>query len=210
MNDTLWNRRGLHMGRIGILVASSLAGILSLSVISRTGSGREYKAVEAAGAKAPVLVELFTSESCSSCPPADRLLARIRDSEPSVIVLSEHVTYWDGLGWKDPYSSLESTERQRDYVERMGLNSSYTPQMVVNGQFEFIGSDASSAAKAIQEASAHFTVPVSITGPKSTGDSVSFEIETGAVTKNAQLIVVLAQDEGIEQVAHGENGGSTL
>jgi hypothetical protein len=198
------------MGRIGTLGAGGIVAAFSLAVISWAGSGAASRAVQAAGEKPPVLVELFTSESCSSCPPADRLLAKIQESEPSVIVLSEHVTYWNGLGWRDPYSSSEATERQRNYAENMGLSGSYTPQMVVNGQFEFVGSDARSAAKAIEKSSARVAVPVRITGLGNNGGHVSFTIETGAVAKNAQLLVVFAQDEGIEHVAHGENGGSTL
>jgi hypothetical protein len=138
------------------------------------------------------------------------LLAKIHESEPSVIVLSEHVTYWNDLGWKDPYSSPESTERQRDYAERMGLNTSYTPQMVVNGRYEFVGSDAKLAADAIQKSTGHIGVAVGIARLKTAANHVSFEVETGAVGKNAQLVMVLAQDEGIEQVHHGENANRTL
>jgi hypothetical protein len=169
-----------------------------------------YKVSGAASINSPVLVELFTSEGCSSCPPADQLLARIQKADPNAVVLSEHVTYWNGIGWSDPYSSQDSTERQTNYVQRMGLSSNYTPQMVVNGRYEFVGSDAGAAAQALHQAAAGTTVPLTISDLKATHSQVAFSLQTGTVDKEAQLLVVLAQDEGVEQVANGENGGRTL
>jgi hypothetical protein len=166
--------------------------------------------METSSAKAPVLVELFTSEGCSSCPPADQLLTRIEKTQPSVIVLSEHVTYWNGIGWKDPFSSNESTRRQSDYVGRLNLESSYTPQMVVNGRYEFVGSDAATAAREIQKAAGDATTPVTISGLQTTQNKVTFAVETGTVASPARLLVVLAQDEGMQHVANGENGGRVL
>jgi hypothetical protein len=99
------------------------------------------------------LVELFTSEGCSSCPPADDLLRRIDGSTTDqgllIVGISEHVTYWDHDGWKDPYGSETMTERQNDYGRRFNLESVYTPQMVVNGEAEFVGSDGRSLVKAV-------------------------------------------------------------
>src|SRR5450755_2270645 len=111
----------------------------------------------------PVLVELFTSKGCSSCPPADALLTKLDGLQPiagaQVIVLSEHVDYWNHDGWKDAYSSKLFTDRQDDYVRRFRLNSSYTPQMVVDGATQMNGSRAQSVAQAIESARSHAKIP---------------------------------------------------
>src|SRR5271155_5141027 len=100
-----------------------------------------------------VLIELFTSEGCSDCPPADELLQQVsghRTAEGRLIVgISEHVSYWNGLGWRDPFSSELFTGRQSDYSNHFGLDSVYTPQMVVNGREQFVGSDRRSLEAAL-------------------------------------------------------------
>src|SRR5215204_4808968 len=110
----------------------------------------------AAGNRPAVLVELFTSEGCSSCPPADRNLTFLEKQQPvtkaDVITLAFHVDYWDRLGWKDRFSSPLYSRRQEIYAQALKLDSNYTPQMIVDGRREFVGSDSGRASKEIEEA----------------------------------------------------------
>ena len=167
------------------------------------------------GGRVPVLVELFTSEGCSSCPPADALLARLDREQPvrgaEIVVLSEHVDYWDQLGWKDRFSSSDFTERQKQYQGVFGLADVSTPQTVVNGVKQFNGSDGPGIVKAIEEASSKRVVPLEITGVAMHGDRVSFTLQNGPATPglvNVYAALVDAADE--TQVRAGENNGRVL
>ena len=108
----------------------------------------------------PVVVELFTSQSCSSCPPADSLLGELAHSS-DVVALGFHISYWDGPGWKDPFSSQSSTDRQRAYSRLFHLGQVYTPQMVVDGAREMVGSDRASVLAALHDARPETVAPVS-------------------------------------------------
>ena len=105
----------------------------------------------ARAAERPIVVELFTSEGCSSCPPADALLGELA-TRPNVLALSFHVDYWDRLGWKDPFSSPEATARQQHYARLLGLDTVYTPQIVVDGSWEAVGSDQAAVERALDQA----------------------------------------------------------
>jgi hypothetical protein len=162
-------------------------------------------------------VELFTSEGCSSCPPADQLLAALDASQPidgaQVIALSEHVTYWDHEGWRDPYSLAEVTDRQKWYDDEFGLSQVYTPQVVVDGAVQVLGSDEPKLAQAVSAATADAKEDLAIDNPTWTGDGVSFVIRHGDLTagKSKQaLVAVLAEDETLTPVKRGENAGKTL
>jgi hypothetical protein len=151
---------------------------------------------------APVVVELFTSEGCSSCPPADRLLQQL---DGQAIVLGEHVDYWDHQGWKDRFSSHAFTERQAVYAGRFHLDGPYTPQMVVDGEAQFVGSDARRAAAEIAQAARRAKAEVKLTR---TPGSVRVEVEGAPVF--GDVILALADEGAVSEVRAGENQGHTL
>jgi len=156
------------------------------------------------------VLELFTSQGCSSCPPADRLLGKYADNE-SVIALSFHVDYWNRLGWQDPFSSAAYSQRQNDYVRIFKLNGAYTPQLVVNGEKEMVGSDANKISSTIkseeqQAPTAHINInSVTIDNAKAT---ISYTIQGGE--NNSNLNIALVQTKTTTSVKAGENGGLTL
>jgi hypothetical protein len=168
--------------------------------------------------RTPVLVELFTSEGCSSCPPADALLEQLDRSQPvtgaELIVLSEHVDYWNDIGWKDPYSSHEYSERQSSYAAQFGLRGVYTPQMVVDGHFEFVGSDERRAKRAIESATKVMKTPVSISFTLHDEKTANLHIETGPLpsiaAESAGIFLAIADDNDESHVSRGENAGRTL
>jgi hypothetical protein len=167
--------------------------------------------------RAPILVELFTSEGCSSCPPADALLKQWDATQPvpgvQLIVLSEHVDYWDRQGWKDPYSSRQLTDRQTSYANHFALASPYTPQMVVDGSTEFVGSDARLAAQAIEKAvrSQKTSIHLSSISLDASG-KLSAYVEADAVPKGpgADIYFVVALNHADSEVERGENKGRHL
>jgi hypothetical protein len=155
-----------------------------------------------------VLVELFTSEGCSSCPPADALLQSLE--RPGVIVLSEHVDYWNQIGWTDPYSSAMFSSRQSVYAKRFGLESVYTPQMVVDGAVEFVGSDAVRARKAIAETARVDKADVRVFAIGSRA-RVEVDVLPAALEKRGGAVyLAVASDEATSQVLGGENSGRRL
>ena len=164
----------------------------------------------------PVLVELFTSEGCSSCPPADALLAKLDRDQPiagaQIIVLSEHVDYWNHLGWTDPFSSAAFTARQETYDRRFGLNGPYTPQMVVDGAAECLGSDAQKVESAIRQAIGEPKVGIRIRAAASGDAAVTIEVDPLPAGKihQANIYVAHAADGGTSDVLGGENRGRTL
>ncbi|MFI5119707.1 MAG: DUF1223 domain-containing protein [Thermoanaerobaculia bacterium] len=162
-------------------------------------------------AGAPVLVELFTSEGCSSCPSADRLLARLAADQPIpgalVVPLSLHVDYWNHLGWKDPFSSPRYTKRQGGYAARFGNPGRvYTPQMVVDGRTAFLGSDEGEARRAIGESArepkALVRVALNATG--------AAHVTVAGAPGGADVFLAVLEDGIVSEVTRGENAGRRL
>jgi hypothetical protein len=164
----------------------------------------------------PVLVELFTSEGCSSCPPADAILANL-DGKTSptgqqIIALEEHVTYWNHLGWTDPFSLEFFSDRQNTYTENTGKDEVYTPQIVVNGAQEALGSDRNAVLLAIRMEDRPMPLGVNVLSYAPNGKSLSvvFSVSGDVPNKGVEVLAVLADDHDSTQVARGENAGRTL
>jgi hypothetical protein len=159
----------------------------------------------------PVLVELFTSEGCSDCPPADRLLEQLEQAQPvagaTIIVLSEHVDYWDRLGWKDPFSAHFFSERQEEYARRFRLDSVYTPQMVVDGEAEFVGSNGRQALAAVGAAAR--TKKAAVRLSHRSGNMVRVEVD-GLPDRASDVYLAVVEKTGESQVIRGENRGRNL
>jgi len=169
-----------------------------------------------AAVRAPVLVELFTSEGCSSCPAADVLLAKFLREQPvagaEIVPLSLHVDYWDHQGWKDPFASKIYTERQQSYSRIFGADRVYTPQMVIDGRDELTGSDEGAALRVVGLASARPHLPLKIEA-RTAGSSVRLSIDLPAAppdTEPIDVMVALTEDDLTSVVRRGENGGRTL
>jgi hypothetical protein len=167
----------------------------------------------------PVLVELFTSEGCSSCPPADVILKRLDDLQPisgaQLIVLSEHVTYWDQLGWKDPNSSNAFTDRQNSYESALGEKEPYTPQFVIDGARSVSLEKVQALEDALNKAKGDTKVPLTIADVKlDTSDPTivraHIETSTNSERHNADVYIALALNQVESRVLRGENGGKQL
>jgi hypothetical protein len=191
--------------------------ICSAAVLTLTAGALMVAAANDAP-RVPVLLELFTSEGCSSCPPADRLLETLDRTQPvagaDLIVLSEHVDYWDRLGWRDPFSSASNTSRQQDYTNKYNLDGVYTPQLVVDGRYGLVGSDGHEASSAIQKAIREQKIPIAISRVSHDGKQVTAHIDLPAEKnfKGARglLYVAIADNRAESQVARGENSGRSL
>lgn len=163
-----------------------------------------------------ILVELFTSEGCSSCPPADAILREIdgkrTDAGQLIVGVSEHVTYWNAQGWADPFSSAAYTDRQNAYGERFGLESVYTPQMIINGERQIVGGNSAALLHAFENVAQKDALSVQIVsaGIEKNILNVDFTVRGSAPGRGADIYAILAEDETTSKVLRGENSGRTL
>jgi len=159
------------------------------------------------------VVELFTSEGCSSCPPADELVAKIQKESKGkpVYILAYHVDYWNRLGWKDQFSSADYSKRQHDYADYLHLQSVYTPQVIVNGKTEFVGSEEGTLRNAIKN-SLQKAVPAQIALDVASFDRnrAILKYSTGGTDRNTALLIAVLQKNAQTKVERGENQGRTL
>jgi len=177
-----------------IFAALILFGILASAIDAR------------AGQKPLTVVELFTSQGCSSCPPADALVGELAKRD-DVLAISIHVDYWDYIGWKDPFAQAHHTDRQREYSRRFELRYVYTPQMVIQGAYQESGAKRGTIMEFIERAKELPRVEVRLTrGP----DGVRLELPSSAVDGEVEIISVFADRRHDTDIKRGENGGRRL
>lgn len=197
-------------------LTTAVASLLILAV----GTLLDHPAA-AAGAerRVPVVVELFTSEGCSSCPPADQALAQLIDQQPppgvEIIGLSEHVDYWNRLGWTDPYSDARFTARQRDYASALSGSGLYTPQAVVDGRIEMVGSSLARVRDAVARAGREPKIAIEIDPVAQTRDAVTLDVRVPTPATlgpggSAEVVLAVTEDDLVSEVRRGENQGRRL
>lgn len=201
------------------LLTSALA--LILAVTCQAGSSQNAAGTaSSASARVPVVLELFTSEGCSSCPPADALLAKLEEQQPvagaEIIALEEHVDYWDHEGWIDPFSSEQWTQRQQLYASGFADHGVYTPELVVDGRSGFVGSRAGDAYRAIASAVAQPRTDISLSLLKSDKhDHEQVRVEVGKLQGAqqgdvAEVWLAITETALHSSVTGGENAGHDL
>jgi hypothetical protein len=157
------------------------------------------------------VLELFTSEGCSSCPPADRLLPQLAGDNANIIPLSFHVDYWDRLGWKDPFSNAAFTDRQREYAKQFKLESIYTPQLVINGEYETVGSNRAAAQTDIKKLLLQKSeVQLVIDDVKQEKENLFVKCHLSGAFQNCNVLAAVVQKHAEINVNAGENHGARL
>ena len=214
--------------RMAVLRTCIIPGVvLAISLAHAPESALQGEALGEKVAQAPaqsassVVVELFTSEGCSDCPPADRLLYELEQTQPvpaaRIIPLEQHVDYWDSEGWRDPFSSSRFTLRQKDYVHAFNLPSAYTPEMVIDGTTQFVGSDRNRALAAIAKAAlvpkANLQIEeLSAPKPDARNMQLRVKLTPGASTPKhaADVLLSVTEDYLASNVTRGENAGARM
>jgi hypothetical protein len=184
------------------LVSTAFINILHIKSSKADNTGKGF-----------TVIALFTTEGCSSCPPADALVARVQkeSNDKQVYILAFHVDYWNRLGWKDVFSSSEYSERQKKYARLLNLSSVYTPQIVVNGQTEFVGSEEGNLRNAIRtNLQRPAKAEITLNDVKINNDKASLQYHAEGVTNSSSLLIALVEKTATSKVKRGENSGRTL
>jgi hypothetical protein len=195
-----------------ITIGVGIALIAFLAAFTTPPTSTINHTVPATGARGFALLELFTSEGCSSCPRADDLLAKVQTDakDQPIYVLAYHVDYWDRLGWKDKYSNALFSERQRTYAGHLQSGSIYTPQIVINGNKECLNWNASTLQKDITHALTNATEATLDLDVTQTNRSLTVKYQTTGKTNANQLLIALVQKHAVHKISRGENEGRTL
>jgi hypothetical protein len=233
MKASAKHRVGRHPARARTAIWGALA-IFMMCAIARTPwrveARQDAPPAESVAAKSqtpaaqtptPVIVELFTSEGCSDCPPADRLLYALEQTQPvagaEIIPLEQHVDYWNSEGWRDPFSSEQFTSRQKDYVYAFHLPTPYTPEMVVDGGAEFVGSDRDRALAAIAKAAQVRKATLQIEqAPDANAAARNLRLRISLAQlatsnpKHAEVLLAITEDHLASNVTSGENAGAHM
>ena len=183
------------------------AGALGFAALVRSAR----PGMAASSRSGPIVLELFTSQGCSSCPPADELLGELA-KEPDVLALAYHVDYWNYIGWQDPFSSKEMSDRQRRYGHAMKLRTIYTPQLVIDGEVDLVGSRRSLVLQELDRRRAQRSgLGLAVTLNRDGADfALLLDAEQGADHAGAELFLVGSDDRHVTEVPRGENRGRTL
>jgi hypothetical protein len=196
---------------IGIVIVLSSLFFLDCFMFPENELPKKAK-IETTKSNGFAMVELFTSEGCSSCPPADELMAKLQfeAKDKNMYFLAYHVDYWDRLGWKDQFSSNDFTKRQQQYQDWLNLFVMYTPQFIINGTTEFAGyNEAALNSKVSSALEIKTDTGLGITA-KSAKDSVEIHFKTNLLHKNTNLFLAIVQKQGTSKIERGENKGNTL
>jgi hypothetical protein len=202
--------------KLTLFLLSLVSTIIFASCSSQTVESQKMDApqnqnINDLNKKSPVLVELFTSEGCSSCPPADTALAFLDKEQPymqaEIITLALHVDYWNRLGWRDEFSSPLFSQRQTVYAQKLKLDSTYTPQMIVDGRIQFVGSNLGEASKAILEAAKS---PKANIETALSDDTLQIKITGTPKHEDASVFLAVAENNLASSVKSGENAGKNL
>jgi hypothetical protein len=207
--ETIRQRRKLIPWIIGVAAIATFA----LGFVGREAAASRASSIADGD---PVVLELFTSQGCSSCPPADALLSEIGSTTKGVIPLAYHVDYWNHLGWSDPFSSRQFSQRQSAYAAAMNLDGDYTPQMVIGGDSQCIGSDSRSIERAVAAARnesdrGQVTVHASSTDAKTIQLTVNARPAMQSRPGSTQEVIVAIFENGlVTKIGGGENGGRKI
>ena len=205
--------------RLGLPVVPPICSVIFSMIFFCAGDAAWAQTSSAPAARAPVVVELFTSEGCSSCPPADTLLQKLLAQQPvagaEIIALEEHVDYWNHDGWEDPYSSAEWTQRQENYAALLKKDP-YTPELVVDGRSQFVGNNEATAEREIEKAARSAKTEVTVLANKPDGKNAQhFDVLVGKLEENpngdvAEVWLAVTEDGLHSAVDRGENAGRRL
>lgn len=190
----------------------SFVAVLTIALTALSSFTYKKRALLSAD-KGFAVIELFTSEGCSSCPPADAVVAKIEKESAGkpIYILAFHVDYWNRLGWKDAFSSAAYSQRQNQYARWLKLSSVYTPQVVVNGRTEFVGSEEGTLRNAIKTNLAkNAPVQISLSNIIIKQNKAKLRYQTQGKTTNSVLLLAVVQKSAQTKVERGENAGHTL